>query len=213
MNETDILQVVMHYRLEPDPLVVPPILSFTAKERLMFRRETAIPWSGVIDGFCTRYPEHYTMWKGMHYDTLMQSIKVTNHIASKLSPLWADHLLYRWLIIGRDQDAWALLLRAHDTNKDNASAAQRCIEKVCMGIELADNRGLAKTDSSGTTQGILGFPDLRQQMLELNEEFRVMTVAQRGLPFSLLPFSREFQQKRHEARMAAGLQLPAGFLQ
>lgn len=213
MNETDILQIIYNYRHDPDPLAFPPILSFTAKHRILFKRETAIPWSGVIDGFCTRHPEHYAMWRGMHYNTLMQSIKVTNTHQSKINPLWADHLLYRWLITGRDADAWALLLRAHDTNKETASAAQRCIEKVCMGTELTDNRGLSKTDSSGTTQGTLEFPDLRQQMLELNEEFRVMTIVQRRLPFSSLPFSHEFRQKRRESQMAAGLQLPVSFLQ
>jgi hypothetical protein len=199
-NEFNILQIVYYYRLEPDALFVPMLLSFAAKERLLYKRETAIPWSGIVGALMERHPDHYPMWRAMHGEMITQSIRVEKHWQSHTNPLWADHITNRWVILARDEEAWRLLLLAHHTDKVRASAAQRCIEKICMGVELLDRNGMARVDSQGITMGVLGFPDLRQQILELTEEFRAMTPVQRTFPFSRLPFSREFQLKRHEQR-------------
>lgn len=212
MNESDVLEVIYNYRLAPDPLAVPMIFSYTAQQKLLRLKDTAIAWSGVVTAFCERHPDHYAMWKGMHWPTIEQAMKIANHAASHINIRWADHLTLRYIILATDETAWALIMRAHNTDKKIAQGAQSCIERLCIGTVINDSSGLPKLNSQSMVQGSIEFPDLRTRLLELNEEFRRMTIQQRQSSFSRLPFSPEFRAKRLEERQGLVL-LGAGLIQ
>lgn len=204
MNEFEALQIIYNYRQHPDVAAIPEILLLTQREGFVKAKQTAIGWSGVIIAFCELYPEKVKAWEFHYGPTILQACRVAASPKSFNDPLWANHLVFRWLIIGTDKEAWALLCRAHHKDLAIRSAAQAAIERICTGVELCDRNGFPVTDSQGTVLGKVEFEDMRQQILLLATEFSKLNWTQRALPFNLIPFSSEYRLQRQ-----TGFQLAA----
>ena len=199
MNDLQALELVYNYRLVPDPAVVPVLFNWTRVTKILHDPHTALPWSGVITGLYDRHGEQQKLWKELHGETLDRAFRVARHYKSPLEVAYADYLAYRWLILNTDREAWELLLRAHHKYKDLAQGAQRCIEKIMTGTAIVRSDGRPVLDSRETMQGSYQFPDMRDQLITLTEEFRRMTWNQRRMPFDLIPFSPVYRQRRRES--------------
>lgn len=196
MTFADILTIIYCYRQAPDPAAVAPILDWTWRERLLQHPDTQIAWSGVVTALYDRHPEKQQIWTSLHGETINRAFKIAKSLSAPRERQWADYLLYRWLILAGDKEAWTLLLRAHHPNASLAAGAQACIDKVCMGTQIVRSDGRPVLNSQGTVQGNLEFPDLRAQIIELTKEFQRMTWKERNLPWDFLPWSPEFRLSR-----------------
>jgi|SRR6185437_8111993 len=208
MTEFDALEIIYNWRLKPELTAVPEILELTHRERFLNHKVTAIGWSGVIVALCERHPEKVKQWEERYGRVIAQACRVANHPSSHCERQWADHLAFRWLILGTDQAAWTLLLLAHHSTKALRDGAQRAIEGICTGIELNDRNGRPVLNSQGTVIGTVRFEDMRQQIMILAREFSIMTWPQRRLPFSLLPFSKAYRLQHSELQHSPLLEIP-----
>jgi len=206
MNFAEILNVIYDYRHSPDPAAVPLILSWTSKEKILQDPDTAIGWTGVITALWDRHPEKRGLWRSLHPKVIHKAHRIAFDRKNMRELRYADFLLYRWVILAKDQEAWALLLRAHHPDKQLAQGAQSCIERIMFGTQMLNGDGRPITDVKGEVLGHIQFPDLREQMVELAKEFAKMKPNQRNLPFDILPFSQEFRMKRdYNSRGFVGL--------
>lgn len=199
MNEFEVLDIVYDYRNHPDPAVAPMLFDWTRVSGILLDPRTALGWSGVVTGLYDRHIEQRQAWKATHGETLDRAFRVSRHFKSIDDPLWAEYLMFRWLILATDVEAWDMLLRAHHKHVDCAQPAQRCIERVMSGTTLMRSDGRPVLKANNEVIGSYRFADMRQQIIVLNEEFRKMTWTQRYLPFAMLPFSDEYKRRRRES--------------
>lgn len=212
MDEFEALQIIYNYRHKSEPTAVPEILELTQRAGFLRAKKTVIGWSGVIVALCEAHPEKVQVWEMKHKLTIIQACRVANSPSSFNDPLWANHLTFRWLILGSDKEAWTLLCRAHHKTHAIRNAAQDAIERICTGVETCDRNGFPVTDSQGLVMGKVEFEDLRQQILLLATEFSKLTWAQRALPFSVIPFSAEYRLRAGQPLLGS-LQPASGLLQ
>lgn len=189
MTYNDCLTTLYSYRLYPLPKSVPHILTFIRSERLLWNVKTAIPFAGVVTGFCDRHPFLYDEWRANHKDLLHQAISISKSKA-KYEALWAEYLLMRWFVLGTDKAAWELLCLAHyGIDEGQRMAAQTVISKITRLIDHAPH-----TNTQGVLVGKVEFEDMRLQMLRLANEFRRFPVQVRRQLFELLPWGPESVQ-------------------
>lgn len=213
VTEFSALQIIYNYRRKSEPTAVPEILELTQHAGFLRAKKTAIGWSGVIVALCEAHPDRVKGWEMKYGDVIKQACRVANSPSSFNDPLWANHLTFRWLILGSDREAWTLLCRAHHKDTGIRNAAQAAIERICTGVETCDRNGFPVTNSQGTVLGKVEFEDLQQQILLLAKEFSNLTWAQRALPFSVIPFSAEYRLLRAGQPLLGLLQSASGLLQ
>lgn len=193
----DALNYVWHYRLYPAPEHAPAFFAFCTKARLLWHSATATAIAGAVVALCDRHPVEYETWKKEFAALITQAYSIARSKKAMSDVLWAEYLVNRWLILGTDEAAWALLLRAHHPNEALRTGAQSAINKICFSQD-----GVAMTDSKGNVIGKVTFEDMRLQMLRIANEFRRFSIEQRRLPFTSIPFSPESQQAQLLQRVA-----------
>lgn len=192
MQWSDLVSTIWNYRHSPDPNAVPHIFEYISKEKLLYRKETAIVFAGVVTALCDRHPGFHVTWKQDRFRELItEAYKISRYWKAQASPMWAEYLMNRWLILATDEAAWALLVMCHRApKKEQVVAAQVCCDKICRTLE----NGRAIEDRYGNLVGKAQFEDLRIQMLRLANEWRSMTIDDQKLPFAKLPFGEESRE-------------------
>jgi hypothetical protein len=198
----DALMLVYNYRVVPKPEDVPHLFVFIEQERLLWKAQVGIMFSGIVTALCDRHPERVDAWRRNHAQAIAQAYAISVARRTKEDILFAEYLTHRWLILGNDESAWNLLKLCHCSNEAQRTAAQTACDKICRSI---DNKPIV--NSKGDLVGKTQFDDMRLQMLRLAREFSRMTPNERSQSFRNLPFSMESQQ----AQLQQGL-LPAGAL-
>lgn len=198
MTAQDFTYFIHTYRLFPKPDDIGHLLTYIRENRLLWHPKTAVPVAGVIIAFCDLHPEKYEAWKQNeeHHKLLTQAFSISRARGAQESIEWVEYLVYRWIILATDYEAWQLMKIANEgPNEVQKMGAQAAIDKVIRsfvdGVPVVTNRGevVSKTD----------FEDLRLQMLRLAREYSRMTPAERRLPFGKLPFTsgtREIQTEQ-----------------
>ena len=196
-SDSDLLDWLYNYRHHPDPAHASHALAYIKVNRLLFAPATAIGWAGVVCALCERHPDYYAIWRQDYSDIIKQAMSIEKHGPSHRDITWADHLIYKWFILGRDQEPWQLLKMAHAIG---ATVAQK------TGTQSAINR-ICYTQ----VDGAIKFEDMRLQMLRLTKDFSAMSREARKLPFESVPFSLESYQAQQEQQATLGVR-PASLL-
>ena len=187
MTAQDFTLFIHTYRSHPKPEDIGHLFTYIRLNRLLWHPNTAVPIAGVVVAFCDRYPDRYETWKQNedHNQVLTQAFAISRSRGARETVQWVEYLVYRWLILATDYEAWQLMRIANEgPNEAQKMGAQAAIDKVIRsfaGVPVVTARGdvVSKTD----------FEDLRLQMLRLAREYSRMTPAERQLPFTSLPFT------------------------
>jgi hypothetical protein len=190
-TDKDLLDWLYNYRHHPDPAHATHAFAYITINRLLFIRQTSIGWAGVVCALCERHPEYYVAWRQDYADTIKQAMSIEKHGPAHRDITWADHLIYRWFILGRDEEPWQLLKMAHAIG---ATVAQK------TGTQSAINR-ICYTQ----VDGAIKFEDMRLQMLRLTKDFSAMNREARKLPFASVPFGLESIAAQQAQRAALGV--------
>lgn len=201
MTANDFLMFLYHYRDNPTPGAVPHIFLFIRKERLLHFRDVAIAVSGAITAFCARHKEQLEDWERDYADLIARAHQIARARDSRNDIRWGDHLMYRWMILATDREAWELLCLAHSGTEHQRTGARAAIDKICRSIDAVPMH-----DSKGNLVGKVYFEDMRLQMTRLAKEYSKLSPGERRAPFDSIIWSEE--TRAEQVRQQVSQQVP-----
>jgi hypothetical protein len=185
---------IWNHRLQSTTESATHIMWYIGKENLLKRKETMVPYAGVVTALCDRHPSACSEWMTTSLkEMIAHAYTLSLNRKAKVDKLWPEYVMMRWLILATDLEAWNLLLLCHYAPDEQKIAAQAACDRICRSLD-----GPAMHDSKGNLVGKTQFDDLRLQMLRLAREFSGMTHDQRKLPFDFIPFSKETRLVQEE---------------
>jgi len=189
VQHEEALQLIYNQRHTKDIADAVALLYYTKTSGLLLNNQTNISWAGVVTGLCRLHAITVPQWK-VNPDfapSIDMAYKIARDPEAQEYVQWIDYNLYRWVITGHTDLAWALLCMAHSPNEPLRKLTIGALSRV-----LHTPNGLPITDSQGNTKAKAQFDDLRMQMTELAPEFAKMSIEERKRPFTQLPFSAEY---------------------